>query len=97
MIVVTMKDKLIGAFMPLQCLDEKDGETYFKRVCRGLWYAKDEQLKSYENYELYEVGSFDDETGILKAFEQPKLLGSFESMVDSVINYRANKAGGVDA
>lgn len=80
--VVTCKDTLMNAFLQPKFI-EKAPEDEFASSLRALFYADDNQLRFYQNYEFYFLGTFDDETGQFDP--QVKCIGTFSDRVSQVL------------
>lgn len=57
--VYTVRDKLIGYTGPLAFQDDKIAERWFQAFCKQ---KKDQEYTESKYYELYKIGTYDQET-----------------------------------
>ena len=73
--IIAAFDKQIKAFMPLQCVNDMPDEDIVESNRRGVIQGKIPAALA-ANLDIYQLGSFDDKTGLFEPLKEPYLLVS---------------------
>lgn len=76
--VVVLRDSLIPCFLVPSFINESP-EAWFEGIQRSLIRAGADVLTRYKDLEAYNLGEYDDTTGLIRLI-QPVKLGSFDNV-----------------
>lgn len=72
-ILIGVRDKALGASMPIQCVNNISDEDIIESHRRAIIMKKLPQ-EAAVNYELMKYGTFEDKTGKITLLDEPVLL-----------------------
>lgn len=75
--VYSFRDRLSGAFLPLQLMTDKP-EVVYENLQRSIKTGKAASNPAIKDYELYHLGTFNDVTGQLEILDKPSFVGNFD-------------------
>lgn len=81
--IIIFKNLSIGAFTTPNFTDIEPGKAAkgLERAIIANFESKPEMVKSYENLEMYCVGTFDDETGVISNTQPVFLLSTHDLII----------------
>ena len=94
--VVVFRDTLVGCFTLPQFIQENP-EDWAEGVSRSLKRADIKVLVKYKDLEAYELGTFDDVTGLFNLRVNPSKLVSFDVVCVPLIEKLREKEGAINA
>lgn len=89
--VCLIRDEQMDTFLDPIFVDIT-AEDHYKRVCKSLVYATDEQLGYYRNYILYEAGKYDEDKGLFSLKKDPTIVGRFDTIVAQIEERKNGKS-----